>query len=257
MGGATYIFTGENDANVMANSCSININLLNAVVKYCVKAHNRKTPKILYSSSACIYPEEPQQDFSVLTDGLRESMAYPANPDSEYGWEKLFSERLYRAHQRNYNIPVHIVRFHNIFGEYGTYKGGKEKAPAAMCRKIAEVENGGTIEVFGDGEQYRSFLYVEQAVKAVKSIMIQDCILPVLNVGNDSAISINGLVKTICKITGKTVNIKHVESNATGVRFRTCNSALFTRHVGFIPDMDIEKGLEKTYNWIEKEIKKS
>ena len=243
MGGAGYIFTGLNDANVMTNSALINLNVAKEAVK-------KKVQKVFYSSSACIYPEHNQLD--PTNPNCVESSAYPANPDSEYGWEKLFSERLYLAYNRNYGIDVRIARFHNIFGPYGTYKGGKEKAPAAICRKVSEVLDGGEIEVWGDGNQTRSFLYIDECVEGVLRLMESDFMGPV-NIGSDEMISINDLVNYVIDISGKMVNIKHIDG-PTGVRGRNSDNTLIKEKLNWSPKQPLYDGLIKTFNWINKEI---
>jgi nucleoside-diphosphate-sugar epimerase len=244
MGGAGYIFTGENDANVMHNSATINLNVLDNAIRLGVK-------KIFYSSSACMYPEHNQLDSN--NPNCEESSAYPANPDSEYGWEKLFSERLYLAYNRNYGIDVRIARFHNIFGPYGTYKGGKEKAPAAISRKISEVLDGGEIEVWGDGEQTRSFLYIDECLDGVIRLMNSDFTGPV-NIGSDEMVTINQLVRYVTDISGKEVYVKHIDG-PTGVRGRNSDNKLIKEKLGWQPTQPLYDGLIKTYEWINKQAK--
>ena len=239
MGGAGYIFTGENDANIMYNSSLINLNVLDNCVKSGIK-------KIFYSSSACIYPEHNQLD--VNNPNCEESSAYPANPDSEYGWEKLFSERLYLSYHKNYNIDVKIARFHNIFGPYGIYKGGKEKAPAALCRKVSETKSGGEIEVWGDGKQTRSFLYVDECIEGVLKLMESTFNGPV-NIGSEEMISINQLAKSIIDISEKNITIKNIDG-PTGVRGRNSNNKLIYETLKWKPTQPLIYGLLKTYNWI-------
>jgi nucleoside-diphosphate-sugar epimerase len=245
MGGAGYIFTGDNDANVMHNSATINLNVLDSVKKLGIK-------KIFYSSSACMYPEHNQLDPN--NPNCEESSAYPANPDSEYGWEKLFSERLYLAYKRNYGIDVKIARFHNIFGPYGTYKGGKEKSPAAMCRKISEVLDGGEIEVWGDGEQTRSFLYIDECIEGMIRLMNSEFSGPV-NIGSEEMVSINQLVQYVTDISGKEVHVKHIDG-PTGVRGRNSDNKLIKEKLNWEPTQPLYVGLTKTYEWIDSEIKK-
>lgn len=245
MGGAGYIFTGDNDANVMHNSAVINLNVLDSAVKLGIK-------KIFYSSSACMYPEHNQLDTN--NPNCEESSAYPANPDSEYGWEKLFSERLFLAYKRNYGIDVKIARFHNIFGPYGTYKGGKEKSPAAMCRKISEVLDGGEIEVWGDGEQTRSFLYIDECLDGVIRLMESNFSGPV-NIGSEEMVSINQLVQYVTDISGKEVHVKHIDG-PTGVRGRNSDNKLIREKLNWEPTQPLYVGLTKTYEWINGEIKK-
>lgn len=243
MGGAGYIFSGEHDADVMHNSATINLNVLDEVVK-------TKTKKVFYSSSACMYPEHNQLDPN--NPNCEESSAYPANPDSEYGWEKLFSERLYLAYSRNYGVDVRIARFHNIFGPLGSYNNGKEKAPAAICRKIAEVQDGSTIDVWGDGEQTRSFLYIEECLDGVMRLMESDFKGPV-NIGSDERITINQLVEKVSKIANKTIHINHIKG-PLGVRGRNSDNKLIREKLGWSPCKPVEYGLEKTYRWIESKI---
>jgi len=246
MGGAGFVFTGENDADIMHNSALINLNCL-----YYLKEKNFKG-KVFYSSSACIYPEYKQTDPN--NPGLKEEDAYPAGPDSEYGWEKLFSERMYLAFHRNYGINVRIARFHNIFGPEGTYKGGREKAPAALCRKVAEAPNGGEIEIWGDGEQTRSFLYIDECLEGVLRLMNSDFLGPV-NIGSDEMISINNLAKMIMEIVGKNLQIKHIPG-PLGVRGRNSDNTLIKEKLSWVPSKPLREGIEKTYHWVESELKK-
>ena len=239
MGGAGYIFTGDHDACVMHNSALCNLNVVD-------EAARKKVGKIFYSSSACIYPESIQMDPD--NPGLKEEFAYPAGPDSEYGWEKLFSERMYLAYQRNHGIEVHIARFHNIFGPEGTWCGGREKAPAAMCRKIAELEDGGEIEMWGDGEQTRSFLYIDECLEGVRRLMESDFSGPV-NIGSDEMISINGLALMVADIAGKKININHVPG-PTGVRGRNSDNELIEKRLDWRPSRPLAEGMAKTYHWI-------
>ena len=239
MGGAGYIFTGEHDADVMNNSASINLNILRNVKDY--------KPKIFFSSSACMYPEHNQLDPN--TPDCREETAYPANPDSEYGWEKLFSERLYLSYSRNYGIPVRIARYHNIFGPEGTWNGGREKAPAAICRKVAELpKDGGTIEVWGDGLQTRSFLFVDECVEATYRLVQSDFTGPV-NIGSEEMVSINGLVDIAAKAADKIVEKNHIEG-PLGVRGRNSNNDLIKEKLDWNYTMTLEEGIKKTYDWI-------
>jgi GDP-D-mannose 3', 5'-epimerase len=243
MGGAGYIFTGEHDACVMHNSAMCNLNVADEAVR-------KKVGKIFYSSSACIYPESVQMDPD--NPGLKEDMAYPAGPDSEYGWEKLFSERMYMAYHRNHGIEVHIARFHNIFGPEGTWTGGREKAPAAMCRKVAEAADGGEIEMWGDGEQTRSFLYIDECLEGVRRLMESDFMGPV-NIGSDEMITINGLAEMAADIAGKTISIHHIPG-PTGVRGRNSENTLIEQKLGWRPTRPLREGMEKTYAWIEKQV---
>jgi nucleoside-diphosphate-sugar epimerase len=245
MGGAGYIFTGENDANVMHNSATINLNVAHEAVK-------QKVKRIFYSSSACMYPEHNQLDPN--NPNCEESSAYPANPDSEYGWEKLFSERLYLAFARNYGLTVRIARFHNIFGPYGTWKGGKEKAPAAMCRKVAEMLEGGEIEVWGDGQQTRSFLYIDECVEGVLRLMRSDFEGPV-NIGSEEMVTINQLAQYAIDISGKNITIKNIDG-PTGVRGRNSDNKLIQEKLGWSPKYPLYNGLTETFNWINKQVNK-
>ena len=239
MGGAGYIFTGEHDADVMNNSATINLNILRNIKDY--------KPKIFFSSSACMYPEHNQLDPN--TPDCREDTAYPANPDSEYGWEKLFSERLYLSYHRNYNVPVRIARYHNIFGPEGTWTGGREKAPAAICRKVAELpQEGGTIEVWGDGLQTRSFLFVDECVEATYRLVQSDFTGPV-NIGSEEMVSINGLVDIAAKAADKKVEKNHIEG-PLGVRGRNSNNDLIKEKLDWNYTMTLEEGIKKTYDWI-------
>jgi nucleoside-diphosphate-sugar epimerase len=246
MGGAGFVFTGENDADIMHNSALINLNCL-----YYLKERKFKG-KVFYSSSACVYPEYRQMD--VNNPGLKEEDAYPAGPDSEYGWEKLFSERMYLAFHRNYGINVRIARFHNIFGPEGTYEGGREKAPAALCRKVALAPDGGEIEIWGDGEQTRSFLYIDECIEGVLRLMNSDFLGPV-NIGSDEMISINNLAKMIMEIAGKNLQIKHIPG-PLGVRGRNSDNTLIKEKLGWAPSKPLREGIEKTYYWIESELRK-
>jgi len=244
MGGAGFVFTGDNDADIMHNSALINLNMLEA-------AHKRNAGKIFYSSSACMYPEYNQEDPD--NPKTAEDSAYPANPDSEYGWEKLFSERLYLAFQRNYGMDVRIARFHNIFGPEGSWRDGREKAPAAFCRKVAMTENGGEIEMWGDGKQTRSFLYIDECLEGVRRLMESDFTGPV-NIGSEEMVTINKLAEIIMNIAGKNQSIKHIPG-PLGVRGRNSDNTLIKEKLGWEPDYPLRKGLEKTYAWIEKQVK--
>lgn len=250
MGGAGYIFTGENDANVMLNSSLINLNLLQTLVEQ--KNKENDFPIIFYSSSACIYPEEKQTN--TLNPGLKESDAYPANPDSEYGWEKIFSERLFLAFSRNYKIPVRIARFHNVFGPEGTWRGGKEKAPAAICRKVAEAPNGGTVEIWGDGQQTRSFLYIEDCLKAIEAFMNTEYSGP-LNIGSEEMVSIQELVEIVCSFEEKQLQIKNVPG-PQGVRGRNSDNSLVREKLNWDASTTLKDGLSQTYNWISSQLAK-
>lgn len=243
MGGAGYIFTGEHDADVMNNSALCNLNVLGAAQKAGVK-------KIFYSSSACMYPEYNQLDPD--NPKCAEDSAYPAAPDSEYGWEKLFSERLYLSYHRNYGIEVRIARFHNIYGPQGTWTGGKEKAPAAMCRKAAMAPDGGSIEVWGDGKQTRSFLYIDDCVEAVRRLMQSDFTGPV-NIGSEEMIAINDFAQMAIDISGKSVSIRNI-AGPTGVRGRNSDNKLIKEKLGWEPSYSLRQGMEKTYQWIQEQI---
>lgn len=243
MGGAGYIFTGEHDADVMHNSATINLNILHYAQKWEVK-------KIFYSSSACIYPEYNQMDPD--NPKCSEDSAYPAAPDSEYGWEKLFSERLYHSYYRNYGLEVRVARFHNIFGPYGTWKGGREKAPAAICRKVAQAVDKGYIEIWGDGKQTRSFLYIDDCLDAVQLLMNSDFTGPV-NIGSEEMVSINQLAEIVMGIARKKLTIKHI-SGPLGVRGRNSDNRLIKEKLNWEPEFNLKNGLEKTYLWIEKQV---
>jgi nucleoside-diphosphate-sugar epimerase len=254
MGGAGYIFTGENDANVMHNSALINLNVSYYASKFSVK-------KLFYSSSACMYPEHNQLD--PENPNCEESSAYPANPDSEYGWEKLFSERLYFAFMRNYKLDIRVGRFHNIFGPYGTWSGGKEKAPAAMCRKVCETNNGKSIEVWGDGQQTRSFLYIDECVEAVLKLMESEFIGPV-NIGSEEMVTINELAQMAIDISNKEITINNINGEEfqkkygfkcpVGVRGRNSDNTLFKEKIGWSVSQPLFEGMKKTYEWINKQV---
>lgn len=239
MGGAGYIFTGEHDADVMHNSALVNLNVARQAVE-------SKVGKIFYSSSACIYPERNQMDPD--NPNCAEDSAYPAAPDSEYGWEKLFSERMYLAYNRNYGLEVRIARFHNIFGPEGTWEGGKEKAPAAICRKVVEAAPDGEIEIWGDGKQTRTFLYVDECLDGVRRLMDSDFTGPV-NIGSEEMVSINELAEMAMKIAGKKLTLKHIEG-PLGVRGRSSDNRLIQEKLGWAPHGKLEDGLRKTYEWI-------
>jgi nucleoside-diphosphate-sugar epimerase len=243
MGGAGYIFTGAHDADIMHNSATINLNVVSIAAK-------KKIKKVFYSSSACMYPEHNQLD--PENPNCEESSAYPANPDSEYGWEKLFSERLYLAYHRNYGLEVHIARFHNIFGPEGTWTGGKEKAPAALCRKVAEAPDGGQIEIWGDGEQTRSFLYVDECVEGVRRLMESDFTGPV-NIGSDEMVTINQLASLAMEVAGKKLAVKHIDG-PLGVRGRNSHNELIFQKLGWKPTQPLKDGLAKTYAWVAEQV---
>ena len=252
MGGAGFVFTGENDADIMHNSATINLNVLEAQRQLNDFKGVNKT-KIFYSGSACMYPEHNQLDPD--NPDCREESAYPANPDSEYGWEKLFSERLFFAYHRNYGIPVRVARYHNIFGPEGTWEGGREKAPAAICRKVAYLPGeGGTIEVWGDGLQTRSFLYIDECIEATRRMMDSDFIGPV-NIGSEEMVTINQLVDTAAKVAGKVVEKNHIDG-PLGVRGRNSNNDLIREKLGWDYSQTLEEGISKTYNWIKEQINK-
>lgn len=246
MGGAGYLFTGDHDADIMHNSAIINLNLLNSLVK--LEKLNKKHPTVFYSSSACIYPVFNQED--PENPLCTEDSAYPASPDSEYGWEKLFSERLFFSYSRNYGIPVRVARFHNIFGPEGTWQGGKEKVPAAICRKVAQALD--TIEVWGDGKQTRSFLFIDECIEAIRRLVQSDFQGPV-NIGSEEMVTINKLVEIVCEVSNKKVEIIHVDG-PTGVRGRNSDNTLIKKKLGWNYEMSLAQGIEKTYGWIESQI---
>ena len=246
MGGAQYIFTGENDADVMHNSALINLNIA-------YQAAAMKVGKIFYSSSACIYPEYNQLD--PENPKCAEDTAYPAAPDSEYGWEKLFSEHVFFAFQRNYGLNAKVARFHNVFGPEGTYDGGREKAPAALCRKVALAENPGIIEVWGDGLQTRSFLYIDECLTGIRKLMDSDFSGPV-NIGSEEMISINNLARMIIELSGKNIEIKNIPG-PLGVRGRNSDNQLIREKLGWAPSQPLRAGMEKTYAWILEQISRS
>lgn len=243
MGGAGFIFTGENDADIMHNSATINLNVLDA-------CHKRNIRRIFYSSSACMYPAYNQEDPD--NPNCEESSAYPAAPDSDYGWEKLFSERLYLAYERNHGIQARVARYHNIFGPEGTWDGGREKAPAAICRKIAAVRSGDTIDIWGDGEQTRSFLYVDECVEGTLRLTRSDFSGPV-NVGSDEMVTINQLVDIVADIAGKKIEKHHIPG-PLGVRGRNSDNRLIKQRLGWAPSQSLRDGLERTYAWIERQV---
>ena len=246
MGGAGYVFTGDHDADIMHNSATINLNMVERCRITGVK-------KIFYSSSACMYPKYNQEDPN--SPRCSEDSAYPAQPDSEYGWEKLFSERLYLAYHSNYGLAVRIARFHNIFGPEGSWKDGREKAPAAICRKVAQAENNGEIEIWGDGEQTRSFLYIDECLEGIRRLMNSDFKGPV-NIGSEEMVSINQLAEIIMGIAGKKLGINHVEG-PQGVRGRNSDNRLILGKLGWQPGQPLVVGLRKTYSWIESMVKKA
>ncbi len=247
MGGAGYIFTGENDANLMFNSASINLNIIQ-------QSYLKGVKKIFYSSSACIYPAYNQKDPN--NPNCAESYVYPAEPDSDYGWEKLFSERLFQAFARNHGMQVRIARFHNVFGPEGTWTGGREKAPAAICRKVAEADDGGEVEVWGDGLQTRSFLYIDECLEAVERFMNSDFEGPV-NIGSEEMISLNDLAKMVMDISGKKLNIYNKLVSYEGVRGRRSDNTLIKSKLGWAPSRPLREGMAKTYEWIAAEVAKT
>ena len=255
MGGAGYIFSGENDANVMHNSAMINLNVALYASKFGVK-------KLFYSSSACMYPEHNQLDPN--NPNCEESSAYPANPDSEYGWEKLFSERLFMAFKRNYGLDVRIGRFHNIFGPYGTWKGGREKSPAAICRKVAEAVEPSEIEIWGPGTQTRSFLYIDECIEAVLRLMNSDFSGPV-NIGSEEKVSMNELANLVINISGKRLSVKNIDGQEfidkygykcpLGVNGRNSDNRLYKEKIGWEVSQRLEVGIRNLYAWILQENK--
>jgi len=245
MGGAGYVFTGENDADIMLNSALINLNMLEA-------CYRRNIKRIFYSSSACIYPKYNQED--PANPNCAEESAYPAFPDSEYGWEKLFSERLYLAFYRNYGMEVRIARYHNIFGPEGSWNDGREKAPAAICRKVAMAEDGGEIEIWGDGQQTRSFLYIDECLEGTLRLMRSDWTGPV-NIGSEEMVTIDQLAYLVMEIAGKKIRIRHIPG-PQGVRGRCSDNRLIKKKLGWSPSYPLKEGLKKTYAWIEEQVKK-
>ena len=251
MGGAGYVFSGENDADIMHNSATINLNVLESVRQFNDFKGTNKT-KIFYSSSACMYPEHNQLDPN--NPDCSEESAYPAAPDSEYGWEKLFSERLFFSYYRNYGIPVRVARYHNIFGPEGTWEGGREKSPAAICRKVAYLpETGGEIEVWGDGLQTRSFLYIDECIEATRRLMDSDFIGPV-NIGSEEMVTINQLVDTAARVSGKVVDKVYKLDAPLGVRGRNSNNNLIRKELGWDYSQTLEEGIRRTYSWIKEQI---
>lgn len=251
MGGAGFVFTGENDADIMHNSATINLNVLEFQRQQNSVLGNTQT-KIFYSGSACMYPAYNQEDPS--NPNCREDSAYPAAPDSEYGWEKLFSERLYFAYHRNYGIPVAVARYHNIFGPEGTWEGGREKAPAAICRKVAIADDGGEIEVWGDGEQTRSFLYIDECIEATFRFMSHPTFIGPVNIGSEEMVTINQLVDTAARVAGKKISKSHIKG-PLGVRGRNSSNDLIRRELNWDYQMTLEEGIRYTYNWILSQIK--
>ena len=251
MGGAGFVFTGEHDADIMHNSATINLNLLDALRE---KITSSSIPKVFYSSSACMYPEHNQMD--PENPNCEESSAYPANPDSEYGWEKLFSERLYLAYNRNYNIPIAIARFHNIYGPMGTWDGGREKAPAAVCRKIAKLKRSDQeIEVWGDGLQTRSFLHVDDCIEATRRLMKSNFMQPI-NIGSEEMVTINELIDIVSEIASKPVTKRYKIDAPTGVRGRNSDNRLIRSVLDWDFEINLREGLKDTYNWINQQVSK-
>ncbi|WP_421725721.1 NAD-dependent epimerase/dehydratase family protein [Bauldia sp.] len=246
MGGAGYIFTGEHDADIMHNSATINLNVLD-------RCYKRNIKRVFYSSSACMYPAYNQEDPD--NPNCAEDSAYPAAPDSEYGWEKLFSERLYIAYNRNHAMRNRVARYHNIFGPQGTWQGGKEKAPAAICRKVAMARDNGEIEIWGDGNQTRSFLYIDECVEGTLRLTRSSFEGPV-NIGSDEQVTINRLVDMVCDIAGKTLHKNHVPG-PEGVRGRNSDNRLTAQELGWAPSQPLVRGLEATYEWIERQVHKN
>jgi len=246
MGGAGYIFTGDHDADVMHNSAQINLNALHF-------GRLAKIKKIFFSSSACIYPERNQMDPN--NPNCAESSAYPAAPDSEYGWEKIFGERMYLAYKRNFGLEVRIARFHNIFGPEGSWNNGKEKSPAAICRKVAQAKDGGTIEMWGDGKQTRSYLYIDECLEGVRRLMKSSFTGPV-NIGSEEMVSINELAQMVMDIARKKLSVKHIKG-PLGVRGRSSDNRLIKKELGWAPSTKLYDGLTKTYAWIEEQVKQN
>ncbi len=257
MGGAGFVFTGENDADIMHNSALVNLNIAH-------EASKKKIDRLFYSSSACMYPEHNQLDAD--NPNCKEESAYPANPDSEYGWEKLFSERLFLSFMRNKGLKVRVARFHNIFGELGTWTGGREKAPAAICRKVAEAKDGGQVEIWGPGQQTRSFLHVSECVEAVYRLMQSDFSGPV-NIGSEEMISINNFAKMAIDISGKNVSIYNIDGKEfeekyghkcpIGVNGRNSDNDLYKEKIGWVVSKPLREGMEKTYSWIKEQVEKN
>ncbi len=245
MGGAGYIFSGDHDADVMHNSATINLNM----VHY---GHKAGIKKIFYSSSACIYPEYNQMDPD--NPKCSEESAYPANPDSEYGWEKLFSERMYFAYNRNHNMNICVARFHNIFGSEGTWTGGKEKAPAAICRKVAETKEGGEIEIWGDGKQTRSFLYIDECLEGVRRLMDSPTFRGPVNIGSEEMVTINKLAEIVMEVADKKLSLNHIDG-PLGVRGRNSDNKLIKKEFGWAPSKPLKDGIRETYKWISEQVK--
>jgi nucleoside-diphosphate-sugar epimerase len=245
MGGAGYIFTGEHDADVMTNSVKINLNVAKRMV-------DLSAGRLFYSSSACVYPKENQTN--PANPRCDEASAFPANPDSTYGWEKLFSEILYDSYRKNYGLDVRIARFHNIFGPRGSWNNGKEKAPAAICRKVAKAKNGDAVEIWGSGNQTRSFLYIDECLEGVQRLMVSDVLEPV-NIGSEQMVSINDLVHIVADIAKKYIEIKHVDG-PVGVAGRNSDNRKIKELLGWAPSKPLREGLEKLYDWVEQQTKR-
>ena len=249
MGGAGYLFTGDNDANIMHNSVQINLNVLKAL-----SIVANENTRVFYSSSACVYSELNQEDPDNIDTS--EDSVYPAQPDSEYGWEKLFSERLYLAFAKQYGLQVRIGRYHNVFGPEGTWTGGKEKVPAAMCRKIAELADvGGHIEIWGDGEQTRSFLYIDEAIEATYRLVQSDFTGPI-NIGSEEMVSINELARIVSEVAGKVITRVHKLDGPLGVKARNSNNNLIREKLNWDYTMSLRQGISKTYKWINEQVNK-
>jgi len=247
MGGAGFVFTGEHDADLVTNSAMINLNVARVAVKSDIGV-------LFFSSSACVYPSYNQLDPDNIK--ISEDSAFPANPDSVYGWEKLFSEIVYDSYRRNYNLDIRIARFHNIYGEMGTWKGGREKSIAALCRKIAQVENGGEIEVWGDGTQTRSYLHVEDCLDAVLAL-VNSPYKETVNIGSEEMVSINQLIFMISSIAGKDIRVRYILNNAPiGVKARTSDNRLIKKLLDWSPKIPLGEGLKRTYFWIEEQVRK-
>jgi nucleoside-diphosphate-sugar epimerase len=250
MGGAGFVFTGANDAEIMHNSATINLNVLESLRQLNMKTGSNKT-KIFYSGSACMYPAYNQEDPD--NPNCKEDSAYPAAPDSEYGWEKLFSERLYFAYNRNHNIPVAVARYHNIFGPEGTWDGGREKAPAAICRKVAKSKNVDEIDVWGDGKQTRSFLFIDECIEATRRMMEHPDFVGPVNIGSEEMVTINELVEITARVAGKEITTNHIDG-PLGVRGRNSDNELIRKILGWDYQQTLEEGIRKTYNWISEQI---
>jgi nucleoside-diphosphate-sugar epimerase len=252
MGGAGFVFTGEHDADIMHNSATINLNVLDSLKDQKLRLQDAYRTKVFYSGSACMYPEHNQMD--PQNPNLEESSAYPANPDSEYGWEKLFSERLFLSYNRNYGIRVAVARYHNIYGPEGTWEGGREKAPAAICRKVLSVSGlAGQVEVWGDGNQTRSFLYIDDCIEATRRLMKSEFPGPI-NIGSEEMVSINELVGLAAKVEGKSITITHKLDAPTGVRGRNSDNRLIREVLKWDYAVGLEEGVRNTYSWIQKQM---